>query len=123
MFRVYFVFKETLLSPTSLFMMCNSQLWLPMQCHSYDYFGDYTCTHARSHTPVETVAVVGVDGENSETGFNDGAIVGTVEDGAGHFRWQPLLPKQCNLIIQPRNVKLVVNVGLRVPGEREQGGK
>lgn len=74
------------------------------------------------HAPVEAVAVVGVDGENSETGFYDGAVIGTVEDGAGHFRRQPRLPKQCYLIIQPRNIKLIVNVGLREPEEREQEG-
>lgn len=74
----------------------------------------------RRSSPVVAVAVVGVNRENPEPWLDQGGVEAGVGDAGGHVRWQPRLPQDRNLIVQPRNIELTLDVRLREPGNRKQ---
>lgn len=53
----------------------------------------------RRVSPVEAIAVVGVDGEDSESRLDQGGVETGVDDAGSYFRRQPRLPESHNLIV------------------------
>lgn len=66
--------------------------------------------------PVEAVAVIGVDGKDPECWSDESRVIPGVGDAGGSVGGQPSLPQGHHFVVQPRNVKLIINVWLREPG-------
>lgn len=54
-----------------------------------------------SRSPIEAVAVVGVDGEDPESRLDQGGVEARVSDAGGHILGEPSLPQRHNLVVQP----------------------
>lgn len=69
--------------------------------------------------PIESVTVVGVDGDDLESRLDQSGVKSGIGDAGGHLRRQPIHPQSHNLIVKPRNVELIVNVRLRKPEKKK----